>query len=81
MSSELVGLDHWSPAVETHEAWKRRRILEGQRFRRQFLRRIEYHPSKEAAAIIDGEAGPFADGTYSAVIDRIVCEWAAELPE
>jgi hypothetical protein len=38
---------------EEWQAWRRARILEGQRWRRSRLRRIDYYPSKEAAAVID----------------------------
>lgn len=67
------------------QAWRLRRIREGQRQRRAGLRRIDYQDvSPEAAAVIDGQCGPFAGGDYSSVLNRIVVEWAVTkrlLPE
>lgn len=64
------------------EAWRKASILDGQRKRRRRLRRIDYYPSPEAAAIIDAWRSPAAGGDYSSVIDRLITDaaWDA-LPE
>lgn len=66
----------------TNDEWQASRlarIREGQRWHRQRKRRIDYQDvSDEAAAIIDGQCGPFAGGDYSSVLNRIVVEWAAQ---
>ncbi len=66
------------------QEWKRRTKAEGQRFRRSLYRRIDYiDVSDDAAEIIDGELSAaqreqrHVDSTYSAVLNRIVTEWAA----
>lgn len=66
------------------QEWKRRTKAEGQRYRRSLYRRIDYiDVSDEAARIIDGEVSAaqreqrHVDSTYSAVLNRIVTEWAA----
>ena len=68
--------ENWDPAVETHAQWRRRRALEGQRFRRSQLRRIDYYVAEEAAKVIDGLRRPYVGGDYSSILDRIVQEWA-----
>lgn len=66
------------------QEWKRRTKAEGQRYRRSLYRRIDYiDVSDEAARIIDREVSAaqreqrHVDSTYSAVLNRIVTEWAA----
>ncbi|MDS4015001.1 MAG: hypothetical protein RKP46_11730 [Candidatus Accumulibacter sp.] len=66
------------------QEWKRRTKAEGQRYRRSQYRRIDYADvSDEAARIIDREVSTaqrerrYVDSTYSAVLNRIVEEWAA----
>ena len=63
--------DNWDPAIETHEQWRRRQVLEGQRYRRSQLRRIDYYVSEDAAKLIDGLRRPYVGGDYSSIIDRI----------
>jgi len=65
------------------QEWKRRTKAEGQRYRRSQYRRIDYiDVSDDAAKIIDGEVSAAQreqrciDSTYSAVLNRIVTEWA-----
>src|SRR3954447_25898363 len=58
------------------QAWRRARILQGQRWRRSRMRRIDYYPSKEAAAVIDRLRHRYANGDTSSVLNRIVAEWA-----
>lgn len=64
--------------------WKRQTKAEGQRYRRSKYRRIDYiDVSDDAAVIIDREVltaqrdQRYVDSTYSAVLNRIVTEWAA----
>jgi len=59
------------------QVWRRERKLEQQRERRRTERRIDYYPSKEAAAIIDQLRTPYAGGDLSSVLNRIVGEWSA----
>lgn len=58
------------------QAWRRARILEQQRDRRKQMRRIDYYPSQEAAAMIDRFRHRYAGGDTSSVLNRIVAEWA-----
>ena len=58
------------------QVWRRERILEQQRERRRRERRIDYYPSKEAAAIVDGMRSRYAGGDASSILNRIVAEWA-----
>ena len=79
----------WQPGQSINTAdhiaewqeWKRTRKVEGQRYRRTLYRRIDYcEVSPEAAELIDREisVAPGAmQATYSAVLNRIVTEWAA----
>ena len=70
----------WTPGqpVQTPQdredwgAWKASRKREQQRARRARLRRVDYYPSPEAAAVIDGLTGPHRGGTYAEVIDALV---------
>ena len=64
--------------------WQRQTKAEGQRYRRSQYRRIDYIAvSDDAAVIIDREVSTaqhehrYVDSTYSAVLNRIVTEWAA----
>jgi hypothetical protein len=69
--------------VAAWEAWRKAHILADQRARRAKLRRIDYYPSDNAAAIIDacyGNRARFGGGDYSSVISRIIEEWV-DLPE
>lgn len=61
-------------------AWRKARKLEGQRYWRSVYPRIDYYPSDAALAVIMPLTGNHADGTYSAVIDRLILS-AGELPE
>lgn len=73
----------WQPGqpvvTEQDEAewqeWKKARALKLQRERRATLRRIDYYPSKEAAAVIDSQRRPYAHGDASSIIDRMIAEW------
>lgn len=65
------------------QEWKRRRKAEDQRHRRSMFRRIDYiDVSDDAAFIIDREVSAaqrerrYVDSTYSAILNRIVTEWA-----
>ena len=50
--------------------------LEGQRWRRSRMRRIDYCPSQEAAAVIDCLRTRRAGGDASSILNRIIAEWA-----
>ena len=63
------------------QAWRKRSILEGQRWRRAKYRRIDYYPSREAAKVIDGLIRRSVGVDYSRVIDRLVLAAVDELPE
>ena len=65
--------------VAEWQAWKRTRKIEGQRWRRQHYRRIDYYPGKDAQAIIDSRTGHYAGGDYSSVIDALVLAGAAAI--
>ncbi len=67
--------EHWDPALGPRVEWRRRRALETQRERRRKVRRLDYYPSEEARAVIDGLRGPGIRGTASAILNRIVLEW------
>jgi hypothetical protein len=56
------------------QAWRRARILEGQRERRKQMRRIDYYPSEAAAAVIDRFRVPRVGGDASSILNRIVAE-------
>lgn len=54
-------------------------INKGQRQRRATLKRIDYMPSKQAEAIINGKRGRYYPmNIVSGVIDAIVTEWASD---
>lgn len=54
-------------------------INKGQRERRAKLKRVDYMPSRQAAAIIDGKRGRYYPmNIVSGVIDAIVIEWATD---
>ena len=66
------------------QEWKHRTKTEGQRYRRSKYRRIDYiDVSDSAAVIIDLEVSAaqrerrYVEASYSAVLNRIVTEWAA----
>jgi hypothetical protein len=61
-------------------AWRHERALLLQRDRRRRLRRIDYYPSGEAAALIDSLRKPYGGGDASSILNRIVSEWAARRP-
>lgn len=63
--------------VADWQAWKRTRKIEGQRYRRQHVRRIDYQPGKDAQAIIDARTHRRVGGDYSSVIDALVLAGAA----
>jgi hypothetical protein len=75
----------WQPGMpivtpEDHDewaAWRRDRVLALQKDRRKRLRRIDYYPSAEVAALIEGQRTPRCGGDASSILNRIVCEWAA----
>jgi len=83
-------VDRWLPAFRKHKAElfaalsgagdRKHRALERQRARRKRLRRIDYYPSPEAAAIIDAHLSRFAGGDCSSVINRLI-KAAALIPE
>ena len=54
------------------QEWKRDSKLEAQRWRRIRYRRIDYYPSKEAAAVIDSLTSRYAGGDYSSVINQLI---------
>jgi len=58
------------------QVWRRERKLEQQRERRRTERRIDYYPSKEAAAIVDPLRRPYAGGDLSSILNRIITDWA-----
>jgi hypothetical protein len=59
------------------DAWRRERILTGQRARRARLRRIDYADvAPEAAAIIDGLRSSSMGGDISSILNKLVVEWA-----
>jgi len=63
------------------QAWRKASKLEGQRWRRERNRRIDYYPGKDAQAVIDARTSRRAGGDYSSVIDALVIAGAGELPE
>lgn len=67
---------NWNPEVETHAQWKRRRILEAQRWRRSRERRLDYYASPAAVAVVDSLRVPSVGGDASSILNRIVTEWA-----
>jgi len=55
----------------------RTEINRSQRIRRAHLNRIDYHNVNPAAKrIIDAQRSHSIQGTASAILNRIVCEWA-----
>jgi hypothetical protein len=62
------------------QAGRRERILTLQRERRHRLRRVDYYPSENAAAIIDTMRNHGVGGDASSIINRILSEWSA-IPE
>lgn len=58
---------------EEKQARKREHKLALQRKRRASKRRIDYYPSAEAGAVIDGLSNhKHTSGVYSVVIDRLI---------
>jgi hypothetical protein len=77
----MVGWQPGQPVVTAQDhaewqAWRRARILEGQRWRRSRARRIDYFPSKEMAVAIDLFRARAAGGDASSTLNRIVAELA-----
>ena len=59
------------------QAWRTACKLDGQRWRRARLVRIDYMPSPDAQAVIDAKRGHrYPLNTNSGVLDAIVIEWA-----
>jgi hypothetical protein len=58
-------------------AWRHDRVLTLQKDRRKRMRRIDYYPSKEVAALIESQRTPRCGGDASSILNRIVSEWAA----
>ena len=59
------------------QAWCTASKLEGQRWRRTRLVRIDYMPGPDAQAVIDAKRGDrYPLNTNSGVLDAIVIEWA-----
>ena len=61
------------------QAWCKSSKLDGQRWRRARLVRIDYMPSPDAVAIMQAKRGNAAfnvGNTNSAILDAIVIEWA-----
>jgi hypothetical protein len=64
---------HTRQANDELLASKREIKLALQRKRREAKRRIDYYPSEEAGAVIDGLTDhKHVDGVYSKVIDRLI---------
>jgi hypothetical protein len=61
-------------------AWRKARILKGQRARRRKYRRIDYYPSTEAQAVIDASCFHGMGGDYSSVIDGLILNVATRDP-
>ena len=55
----------------------RARANETQRERRKRRRRIDFYASPETVAVVEGLRSLRIDGTASAILNRIVAEWAA----
>ena len=55
---------------------RRARANELQRERRKRFKRLDFYASTETVAIIDSLRKPRVDGTASAIINRIIGEWA-----
>jgi hypothetical protein len=58
-------------------AWRRARVLGLQRYRRARMRRIDYYPPPEGAAIIDRLRTHRTGGDASSILNKIIHEWAA----
>lgn len=64
--------------IEPAEMGKRENKLALQRKRRASKRRIDYYPSAEAGAVIDGLTNhKHTSGVYSVVIDRLILSVAS----
>ena len=55
---------------------RRARANETQRERRKRLKRVDFYADPETVEIIDSLRSPRVDGTASAILNRIVMEWA-----
>ena len=55
---------------------RRARANETQRERRKRLKRVDFYADPETVAIIDSLRAPRVDGTASAILNRVVKEWA-----
>ena len=55
---------------------RRARANELQRERRKRFKRLDFYASAETVEIIDSLRKPRVDGTASAIINRIIGEWA-----
>ena len=86
---DYAALAQWQPGrrvltesdYQEWQAWRKQRTLEAQRHRRATLRRIDYYPSSEAAAVIDAHTYRRTGGAYGDVIDRLVLAAVDEIPE
>jgi len=62
------------------QAWCKESKLEGQRWRRARMRRIDYMPGTDALAVIEGQLAArgrfYVSNTNSAILDAIVIQWA-----
>jgi len=58
-------------------ASRRQRIAELQRQRRKRFKRVDFYADPETIAIIEALRTPRVDGAASAIVNKIVREWAA----
>lgn len=65
-----------SEDVVQWQAWKKKQVLEGQRFRRSIYRRIDYYPSETALELIERHMN--GRRTYAQIIDALLL---GEVPE
>lgn len=75
----MTDLPEFSPSIKgaAGPVPRRQRVAELQRERRKRLRRIDFYADAETVAVIDGLRTPRVDGTASAILNRIVREWAS----
>jgi len=70
-----------TPADEQEwRSWRAARKLEQQRSRRARMRRIDYYPSRDALAVIEGMWGRSMGQDFSSIIDRLVLA-VSDIPE
>jgi hypothetical protein len=55
---------------------KKQRVAELQRERRKRFRRVDFYAAPETVAVIEQLRTPRVDGTASAILNRIVADWA-----